>query len=139
MAMKREAILFGGLSILLALMFVQMGTAFSLRMLIESACFAIIALGLTIQWGYAGLFNAGIMGFIAVGAFFSVLISFPVNEKFWNSDAPAGLAMIVLYLRIGQSLVHVASSGNPAVNLRFLLFLGQWGVMVVMATRLLLA
>jgi len=49
------------------------------------------------------------------------------------------LAMIVLYLRIGQSLVHVASTSNPAVNLRFLLFLGQWGVMVVMAARLLLA
>ena len=49
------------------------------------------------------------------------------------------LALIVLYLRIGQSLVHLASGSNPAVNLRFLLYLGQWGVMVVMATRLLLA
>jgi len=49
------------------------------------------------------------------------------------------LALIVLYLRIGQSLVHLASGSNPAVNLRFLLYLGQWGVMVVMAARLLLA
>jgi uncharacterized MAPEG superfamily protein len=49
------------------------------------------------------------------------------------------LALIVLYLRIGQSLVHMASGGNPAVNLRFLLYLGQWGLMAVMAARLLLA
>ena len=114
MAMKREAILFGGLSVLLALMFTQMGTAFSLRMLIESACFAIIALGLTIQWGYAGLFNAGIMGFIAVGGFFSVLISFPVNDKFWSSSAPAGLAMIALYIVIGVALTWAASQLHRA-------------------------
>ena len=49
------------------------------------------------------------------------------------------LALIVLYLRMGQSLVHMASGGNPAVNLRFLLYLGQWGLMAVMAARLLLA
>jgi len=48
------------------------------------------------------------------------------------------LAMFVLYLRVAQSLVHVASGSNLAVNLRFLLFLGQWGLMVVMAARLLL-
>jgi len=114
MAMKREAILFGGLSVLLALMFTQMGTAFSLRMLIESACFAMIALGLTIQWGYAGLFNAGIMGFIAVGGFFSVLISFPVNDKFWSSSAPAGLAMIALYIIIGVALTWTASQLHRA-------------------------
>ena len=109
MAMKREFLLFGGLSVLLALMFVQMGTAFSLRMLIEAACFAIIALGLTIQWGYAGLFNAGIMGFIAIGGFFSVLTSFPVNEKFWASNGPSGLALIALYIVIGVAITWAVS------------------------------
>ena len=28
---------------------------------------AVMALGVNIQWGYAGLFNAGIMGFAALG------------------------------------------------------------------------
>lgn len=38
---------------------------------------AIIALGLNMQWGYAGLFNAGVMGFSAIGAVACVLVSMP--------------------------------------------------------------
>jgi len=49
------------------------------------------------------------------------------------------LAIFVLYLRVAQSVVHVASGSNLAVNLRFLLYLGQWVLMAVMAARLLLA
>ena len=36
---------------------------------------AIMALGVNIQWGYAGLFNVGIMGFAALGGVSVVLIS----------------------------------------------------------------
>jgi branched-chain amino acid transport system permease protein len=109
MALKREFILFGLLGLFLAFIFTQMGTAFSLRMMIEASCYAIIALGLTIQWGYAGLFNIGIMGFIAVGGFLTMLISFPINEKFWNSEAPGDLAMIGLYILIGAAATWGAS------------------------------
>ena len=28
---------------------------------------AIMALGVNMQWGYAGLFNVGVMGFVALG------------------------------------------------------------------------
>jgi branched-chain amino acid transport system permease protein len=38
---------------------------------------AIMALGVNIQWGYAGLFNVGIMGFAALGGVAPVLISMP--------------------------------------------------------------
>lgn len=31
--------------------------------------YALLALGLNIQWGFTGLFNAGIAGFFAVGAY----------------------------------------------------------------------
>ena len=34
-----------------------------------------MALGVNIQWGYAGLFNVGIMGFAALGGISVVLIS----------------------------------------------------------------
>jgi len=44
-----------------------------------------MSLGVNIQWGYAGLFNAGIMGFVAIGGVSAVLISHePVNEA-WAS------------------------------------------------------
>ena len=36
---------------------------------------AVMALGVNIQWGYAGLFNVGIMGFAALGGLSVVLIS----------------------------------------------------------------
>ncbi|MCZ6667117.1 MAG: branched-chain amino acid ABC transporter permease, partial [Gammaproteobacteria bacterium] len=36
---------------------------------------AIMALGVNMQWGYAGLLNVGIMGFAALGGVTAVLVS----------------------------------------------------------------
>jgi branched-chain amino acid transport system permease protein len=38
---------------------------------------AIMALGVNMQWGYAGLFNTGIVGFVALGGLAPVLVSMP--------------------------------------------------------------
>lgn len=92
---EKTLYLFGGLALLLALVFAFMGLPFSIRLLAEAACYAILALGLTIQWGYAGLFNAGIMGFVALGGYMSVLLGYPVNEDFWSTDLPAQLGGVL--------------------------------------------
>ncbi|MCX7888464.1 MAG: branched-chain amino acid ABC transporter permease [Rhodobacteraceae bacterium] len=42
---------------------------------------AIMALGVNMQWGYAGLFNVGIVGFVALGGLAPVLISIPPNHE----------------------------------------------------------
>jgi branched-chain amino acid transport system permease protein len=39
--------------------------------------FAIICLGLNVQWGQTGLFNVGVAGFVAVGAYISSLLTTP--------------------------------------------------------------
>ena len=39
--------------------------------------YAIISLGLNVQWGQTGLFNVGIAGFVAVGAYVSALLTTP--------------------------------------------------------------
>ena len=39
------------------------------------AIYAILALGLNLQWGYGGMFNAGIAGFWAVGAYVEALFT----------------------------------------------------------------
>lgn len=44
---------------------------------ITAGIYAILALGLNIQWGYTGLFNIGVAGFFAIGAYTSALISGP--------------------------------------------------------------
>ncbi len=44
---------------------------------------AIMALGVNLQWGFAGLFNVGVMGFVALGGLGTVLISMPPVEEAW--------------------------------------------------------
>jgi branched-chain amino acid transport system permease protein len=39
--------------------------------------YAIMALGLNVQWGQTGLFNVGIAGFVAIGAYVSALLTTP--------------------------------------------------------------
>ena len=105
MKYKREFILIGIAMVLVTLVFSRLGAAFGLRMLAEMACFTIIALGLTIQWGYAGLFNAGIMGFIALSAFVSMFVSYPVNESFWQSTHVGDLVEVFARLLIGIGVI----------------------------------
>lgn len=55
--------------------------------------FAIICLGLNVQWGQTGLFNVGIAGFVAVGAYVSALLTTP--------DAPDRLGGFGLPMPVG--------------------------------------
>jgi branched-chain amino acid transport system permease protein len=56
---------------------------------------AIMALGVNLQWGFAGLFNVGIMGFVAVGGLAAVLVSMPPTPAAW---AAGGVGVIVALL-----------------------------------------
>jgi len=73
--LSRNILLFGAMAGLLAFVgFLQSwNVAFSLLNLCLIS--AVMALGVNIQWGYAGLFNVGIMGFAALGGLAGVLIS----------------------------------------------------------------
>ncbi|AQU84643.1 MULTISPECIES: branched-chain amino acid ABC transporter permease [unclassified Halomonas] len=105
----RELILFGALFVAVLGVYAVMGAAYSTRMLVEAACYAILALGLTIQWGYAGQFNAGVMGFVALGGFCAMLFSVPVNDAFWGTELPGELGRVLLY-GIAATLVVVAAT-----------------------------
>jgi len=45
---------------------------------VMASIYAIFALGLNVHWGYTGLFNIGIAGFFAVGAYVSALVTSPL-------------------------------------------------------------
>ena len=45
---------------------------------------AIMSLGVNLQWGFAGLFNVGIMGFVALGGLAAVLVSAPPVYEAWS-------------------------------------------------------
>lgn len=57
---------------------------------------AIMALGVNLQWGLAGLFNVGIMGFVALGGLASVLISMPPVAAAWTAGGLRTLAGLVI-------------------------------------------
>jgi branched-chain amino acid transport system permease protein len=49
------------------------------RVTFLSAVYALAVLALNLHWGYAGLFNIGVAGFMAVGAYGVSILSAPVN------------------------------------------------------------
>jgi len=54
--------------------------------------YAIMSLGVNLQWGYAGLFNVGVMGFTALGGLAAVLVAMPPVPEAWNAGGPRILA-----------------------------------------------
>ena len=56
---------------------VGFGQSWSLSLSILNMCIisAVMSMGINIQWGYAGIFNVGIMGFTALGGLAAVLVS----------------------------------------------------------------
>lgn len=95
----RPILLFSAMAI--ALLAVGFGQGWSVMLVILNLCLisAVMSVGLNMQWGYAGLFNAGVMAFVAVGGMVAVLISEPPVMVGWEAGgariAVAGLLVIV--------------------------------------------
>jgi len=64
--------------------------------------YSILTLGLNIQWGFTGLFNAGIAGFFAIGAYVSAILTTAPSERHLGGfDFPIPLAAIVAMIIAG--------------------------------------
>ncbi len=122
---------------------VGLGQSWNLALSILILCLisAIMSLGVNIQWGYAGLFNVGIMGFAALGGLAAVLVSMPPVAEAWSvGGVGIGLALLALVATvvavilvrrwvpgrwklwatiasIGLGLVLIRSVYDPAVEL----------------------
>jgi len=103
--MRRAVLLYLGLFVLVLAVGLVMGAPFTVRLLVEAMAYALIALGLNIQWGYGGLFNFGVMGFIMIGGFAVTSMSMPLNMSFWQSDGPLMLGKVALAGLFGAGLV----------------------------------
>jgi branched-chain amino acid transport system permease protein len=104
-AVSRAGILYLGLVIFIFLIGLWQGPANISLLLLQSMAFALVALGLNIQFGYGGLFNFGIMGMMMIGGFAVTFISFPLNMKFWLSDGPFMLLRAFIAFAAGFALV----------------------------------
>jgi branched-chain amino acid transport system permease protein len=65
--------------------------------------YAIICLGLNVQWGQTGVFNVGIAGFVAIGAYVSALLTTP--------DTPGRLGGFGLPIAVGWIAAMLVTSG----------------------------
>ncbi|CRL09854.1 MAG: branched-chain amino acid ABC transporter permease [Phaeobacter italicus] len=63
---------------------------------------AIMALGVNLQWGFAGLFNVGIMGFVALGGLAVVLVSSAPTPGAWSQG---GVGIIMALVMGAMTLV----------------------------------
>ncbi|GIT85854.1 branched-chain amino acid ABC transporter permease [Roseobacter sp. OBYS 0001] len=68
---------------------------------------AIMALGVNLQWGFAGLFNVGIMGFVALGGLAAVLIGTPATPGAWSAGGWNILSAFVFALVMVVVVVSV--------------------------------
>jgi branched-chain amino acid transport system permease protein len=94
--------------------------------LVFATTYAVIALGLNLQWGFTGLFNVGVAGFVAVGAYTSAILTTPevagrVGGFGWPvglgwlaamfTSGLAGLAIGLLTLRLRHDYLAITTFG----------------------------
>ncbi len=119
---------------------------------ITAGIYAVLTLGLNIQWGYTGLFNIGVAGFYAIGAYTSALLAGPPPGTLdwrvfggWMLPFPVGLlgsalvsAILALFIgwitiRLREDYLAIATIGIAEV-LRLIikneawLTNGVWGI-----------
>ena len=82
------------------------GQSWSLALSILNLCLisSVMALGVNIQWGYAGLFNVGTMGFAALGGVAGVLVSMPAVPAAWHAGGLpvlGALGIVIVTVALG--------------------------------------
>ena len=108
--------------------------------LISGGIYAILCLALNVQWGMGGLFNAGIAGFFAVGAYTSAIVTTAATSKHlggFDLPLPAGLLAAALVagivgwivaricVRLKSDYLAMASIGIAEI-LRLIVVNEQW-------------
>ncbi|HVX74106.1 MAG TPA: branched-chain amino acid ABC transporter permease, partial [Devosia sp.] len=104
-SVSRAVLLYFGLVVFIVLVGLWQGTANVSLLLLQSTAFALVALGLNVQFGYGGLFNFGILGFLMIGGFATTFISFPVSKTFWTGEGPIWLLRALVAFAAGFALV----------------------------------
>ena len=100
--------------------------------------YAVICLGLNLQWGQTGLFNVGVAGFVAVGAYVSAILTTPpIDGRIGGFELPmvvgwlggglaAGLLCLgigALTLRLRSDYLAIATFGAAVVSSIFMVLL----------------
>ena len=89
--------------------------SFAVFFLVFASFYALCSLGLNLQWGFTGLFNVGVVGFFAIGAYTCAIITGPAypDTLFGGFGLPFPLGLAGAMLSAG-----VAALGVGFVTLR---------------------
>ena len=85
--MKFERYEWLAITIMISLfIFVGFVQGWSVSLVILNMCIisAIMTMGVNISWGYAGVINFGVMGFLAMGGLAAVIVSYPPITESWQ-------------------------------------------------------
>ena len=84
--------------------------------LVIASIYGLLSLGLNIQWGYTKLFNIGIAGFFAVGAYTSAVLTTPfVPDRVGGFNMPFLPALVIAVLLSGLVAFLI---GIPTLKLK---------------------
>lgn len=89
------------------------------NMLFFAAVYAMVVLALNLHWGYAGIFNIGVAGFMAVGVYVTAIAVTPVTPPTPSAVPGLGLPLPVGIL-LGMLAAAIAGllAALPALRLR---------------------
>jgi branched-chain amino acid transport system permease protein len=78
--------------------------------LVTALTYGIICLGLNVQWGQTGLFNVGVAGFVAIGAYASALLTTPdAAGRFGGFGLPIWLGWIAASVLSGAAAALIGA------------------------------
>jgi branched-chain amino acid transport system permease protein len=106
---RRIALAYLGLLVLIVVIAMTRGVSTALLLTAISSIYALVALGLNIEFGYGGLSNLAIMGLIMIGGMVVSSVSMPINAAFWASDGPMMLGRAIAAAIMGTVLVVLVS------------------------------
>lgn len=90
--------------------------SYGVFLLTLAGIYAVVTLGLNIQWGMTGLFNIGIAGFYAVGAYTAAIVTSPSSpEHLGGLNMPFAVGLIAAMVTSG---LVAALVGLITINLR---------------------
>ncbi|MCU0817110.1 MAG: branched-chain amino acid ABC transporter permease [Cypionkella sp.] len=100
----KVAMMFAGVALLFVLTGMFQSWNLALAIVNMALISSIMALGVNMQWGYAGLFSVGTMGFVALGGLAVVLVSAAPVPGAWALGGPG----IVMGLILGALTIAAA-------------------------------
>ena len=106
-------------SFFIAITFIGFFQSWNVALGIFNLCIisAIMALGVNIQLGYAGIFNAGVMGFAALGGLAAVIISHPpVPETIKLGGSGVFLSLVILLVGAAVTFIYKSSLSSSIKN-----------------------